>query len=146
MLKITNYRKPFPQLLRAVFPIDSPMKAKLNKATILLTCLAALFLVGCGKSPRNAAQSFLENLSQGKITEAKKHATEPTGNLLEMASRMGAMPLDPNFRFVFVEESIDQNKAVVSFREGQDGPVQTMDLVKIDGEWKVHIQVAPAGK
>ena len=78
-------------------------------------------------------------MSQGKISESKKYATEQTGQFLDMAASMGVVPVEPNFRFILVDQSIDGNKAVVRYKEEQDGDIETIDLVKIDGKWKVHM-------
>ncbi len=105
--------------------------------------ILALFLAGCssGKAPRSTAQAFLENLVEGKLTEAKKYATEQTSQLLDMVSSMGGLEeIDPNSKFIFVDETVDGNKAVVKYRQKAGGEVETIDLVKIDGIWKVHIQ------
>lgn len=66
----------------------------------LIVILLALMLAGCGPSPKSTARSFTENLAHGKIDEAKKYATDQTGQFLDMASSMGALPIDPNFEFI----------------------------------------------
>jgi hypothetical protein len=108
--------------------------------TVLAVLMSVALVAGCGKSPKDTAKAFTENLSKGKISESKKYATEQTGQLLDMASSMGVIPVEPNFRFILVEQVIDGNKAVVKYRETPDGEVESMDLVKIDGKWKVHMK------
>ncbi len=99
-----------------------------------------LVLLSCGDSPQSVAKNFTENLAKGRISEAKKYATEPTGEMLEFASKIGAMPVDPDFTFVFVEKNVEGDKATVVYRESVDGPDERINLVRIDGKWKVHMQ------
>lgn len=113
----------------------------MKKTTALVaTLLMAILLAGCGQSPKSTAKSFTENLARGKVTEAKKYATEQTGQMLDFATSMGAIPLEPNFQFIFVEESVDGNRAKVKFKETKNGEVNAIDLVKVDGKWKVNMK------
>lgn len=107
-----------------------------------LLVFAFLVLSSCGDSPQSVAKNFTENLAKGRISEAKKYATEPTGEMIEFASKIGAMPVNPDFRFVYVERTVDGDKATVVYRESVDGPDEHISLVRIDGKWKVHMQPA----
>lgn len=110
---------------------------KRSTALVLVPALAAI-LTGCVQSPRSTAKLFTENISQGKLTEAKKHATEQTGQLIDMASSMGALPIKPGNQFIFIEQTIDGDKATVRYRSSEEGNAETINLVKVDGKWKVH--------
>ena len=105
-----------------------------------LALFAFFVLISCGDSPQSVAKHFTENLAKGKISEAKKYATEPTGEMLDFASKIGAMPVNPDFTFVYVERTVEGDKATVVYRESVDGPDERISLVKIDGKWKVHMQ------
>ena len=105
-----------------------------------LLVFAFLVLLSCGDSPQTVAKNFTENLAKGRISEAKKYATEPTGKMLEFAGKIGAMPVNPDFKFVYVEKTVDGDKATVVYRESDDGPDERISLVRIDGKWKVHMQ------
>jgi hypothetical protein len=107
--------------------------------TFVVTLVMAILLAGCGQSPKSTAKSFAENLAHGKITEAKKYATEQTGKILDIASSRGAFHVIPNYQFIFVEQSVDGNKATVKFKGAKDGEVEELYLVKVDGQWKVHV-------
>lgn len=97
-------------------------------------------MVSCSSGPKKAAQNFSENLAKGKIEEAKKYATESTGALLDFASKMGSSKVDPDFKFTFVKDSIVDNRAWVTFK-GKEDREQTLELVKIDGDWKVNMEM-----
>ncbi|KGN74357.1 hypothetical protein HR11_03900 [Porphyromonas macacae] len=104
---------------------------------LLFIPFAMFLLVSCSSGPKKTAQKFTENVAKGKIEEAKKYATESAGKLLDLGSSLGTMPLDPNFKFEFVKDSIVENKAWVTYKD-QNGKESTIDLVKIDGKWLVH--------
>lgn len=98
-----------------------------------------IFLYACSSGPEKAARNFAENLSKGKVEEAKKYATEPTGQLLDLASGFGGLPVNPDFKFNFIKDSVVNNRAWVFF-EDENGKEDQIELAKIDGDWKVHMQ------
>ncbi|WP_324023506.1 DUF4878 domain-containing protein [Maribacter sp. BPC-D8] len=107
---------------------------------IITTLLLAFILTSCSSGgPKSAAKNFTENMSKGKIEEAKKYATESTGKLLDFASSLGSLPIEPDFKFKFVKDSIVDNRAWVTFID-EKGKENDCELVKIDGEWLVHIE------
>lgn len=106
----------------------------------LITVLIAITLTGCGNAPKDTAENFMEHLANGEILEAKEYATQPTGQLLDMAQSMGAIKIHPDFEFIYVDQEINGNRAEVTFRESENGPATSLDLVKINKEWKVHIE------
>ncbi len=101
---------------------------------------AFFVLMGCGDSPQSVAKNFTENLAKGKISEAKKYATEPTGEMLDFASKIGAMPVNTDFTFIYVDKTVEGEQATVRYKSSPDGQEETIKLVKIDGKWKVHMQ------
>lgn len=101
---------------------------------------AFFVLMGCGDSPQSVAKNFTENLAKGKISEAKKYATEPTGEMLDFASKIGAMPVNTDFTFIYVDKTVEGEQATVRYKNSPDGQEETIKLVKIDGKWKVHMQ------
>jgi hypothetical protein len=106
---------------------------------LLSFLVLVLFLSSCASGPEKTAQNFTENLAKGKVDEAKKYATESTGKLLDFASGFGAMELEPNFKFVMEKDSIVQDKAWVTYKNPK-GETETLQLVKIDGKWLVHME------
>ncbi len=108
------------------------------KKTLLLLSISAL-LFSCSAGPESVAKSFTENLSKGKVDEAKKYATDVTGKMLDFASGFGGLPIDSNFEFEMLKDSIVKNNAWVTFIN-QKGDKETIKLVKIDGDWLVHME------
>lgn len=105
-----------------------------------IVLFAFFVLMGCGDSPQSVAKNFTENLAKGKISEAKKYATEPTGEMLDFASKIGAMPVNTDFTFIYVDKTVEGEQATVRYKNSPDGQEETIKLVKIDGKWKVHMQ------
>lgn len=125
---------------------------------IIAAILVITILTGCGKSPKSTAEAFLYHLAAGNVSEAKKLATDQTGRLLDLAFSLGKVESDSDFDYTYIEHSIDGNTATVkfrvsgsesgSFRFGEDGKlefeephakIRNIDLVKIDGQWKVQM-------
>jgi len=106
---------------------------------LLLLAVASTFIISCSKGPENAAKNFTENLAKGKVDEAKKYATQSTGKLLDFAGGFGALPVDPNFKFESVKDSIVDNKAWVTYKT-PNGQKKDIELVKIDGKWLVNME------
>lgn len=100
----------------------------------------AVFLSACSSGPEKAAKNFTENLAKGKVEEAKKYATEPTGQLLDFALGLGGtLPINPDYKFEFLKDSVENNRAWVYYIN-EKGNEDQLELVKIDGDWKVHVQ------
>lgn len=108
------------------------------KKSITILALSAI-LFSCSSGPEKTVKNFTENLSKGKVEEAKKYATEPSGKLLDFASGIKGLPIDPNFKFEMIKDSIVENKAWVTFTN-QGGKIETIEVVKIDGDWLVHME------
>ena len=108
------------------------------KRILTVLCLAIL-LFSCSSGPGESVKHFTENLTQGKVEEAKNYATEATGSMLDMASSMGIVPVDPDFKFEILNDSIVGNKAWITIAN-PNGKSEIIHVVKIDGEWLVHME------
>lgn len=106
----------------------------------VFTVLAlGLLLFSCSSGPEVAVKNFTENLTKGKVEEAKKYATESTGAMLDMASSMGIVPVDPDFKFEMLNDSIVGNRAWITIAN-PNGRSEVMEVVKIDGDWLVNMK------
>jgi hypothetical protein len=104
--------------------------------------MSVVLMCSCSSGPKKTAQNFTENLAKGKVDEAKKYATETTGKMLDFAMSMGGNnKIDPDFKFIFVKDSIVDNKAWVTYKGGEDKNEETLELVKVDGDWKVNVDM-----
>ena len=100
--------------------------------------VCVLFLAACGGGPADVAEDFTTYLASGEVSKAKELSTEATGELLDLAAGLGGLDIDPDFEFELVDEQIDGNRATITYRNTANGKVETLDLVKLDGKWKVH--------
>lgn len=110
----------------------------MRKQLFLLVAVFSVFLfTACSSgSPTSVAKNFTEAIAKGKYDEAKKYCTEPTGKLLDMAAALGGgAEIKPDFKFESIREEIDGETAKVFVKKGEDA----IDLVKIDGAWKVNM-------
>lgn len=111
----------------------------MKKVFAVLVTAVVLFSCSSASGPEKVAKKFTENLAVGKVDEAKKYATEPAAKMLDLASAFGRLPLEPDFKLEAIKDSVVDNKAWVTYTNPK-GKVETMELVKIDGEWLVHME------
>lgn len=109
---------------------------------MLLTVFSVFLFTACSSNtPSAVAEKFTTALAKGKIEEAKKYSTEPTAKLLDMVSSMaGNKMIQTDFKFTVVSEEINGDLATVTYTKGgEENEEDTIDLVKIDGNWKVSM-------
>ena len=112
---------------------------KLNFKSVLVASLA-FFMTSCTQSPMSVAEDFSNALAKGKVEEAKQYCTENTAKMIDMASSMGSLKIDPNYKFNCLRDSIVDNTAYVFYTENESTKERMMTLYKIDGEWKVNMK------
>lgn len=109
------------------------------KKLLLLFAVCAL-LVSCssGNTPRAVAEKFSIELSKGNIDKASEYCTPEAAAMLAMAKSFGGSTemVKEDFKFVFKKEEIEGDTAKVYF-EDENGEEEEIDLVKLDGKWKV---------
>ena len=125
---------------------------KMIKLVVIALGCAAMF-AGCGaKTPGDVSVAFMQKLSKGDFEGAKAYCDKTTAGLLTMMEGMAAN--DPKAlaefkekegaKFEVTEEKIDGDKASVRIKiTNKDGEIEEgdpVDLVKVDGEWKVAIK------
>ena len=109
--------------------------------------LVSLLLVTCSfsacnssESPADVAEKFTKAIAMGDIETAKMYMVEEAKPLLELAVSMGQMEIQQNFSFELLQESIDGELAVVTYKGSQDDEPGDINLRKVEGEWKVYIE------
>ncbi len=113
------------------------MKKMLSNLSALF--LLAMLLTGCSQGPADVAESFFDDLAEGEVTAAKELATPTTVAILDMMVTMGQANQLGLKDLELVDEQIDGVNATVTFRD-KKGATETVKLMKIDGEWKVHLE------
>src|SRR5690606_18263153 len=94
-----------------------------------------LVLAACGGSgPESTAEAWLDALNDGNVTKALELSTEETKALINVGVALGENLAIGDYKIVRVNEVSDTRaEVVVSAQDGES----TLDLRKIDGEWKV---------
>ncbi|PZR22708.1 MAG: lumazine-binding protein [Flavobacterium psychrophilum] len=114
--------------------------------------IVSLSLFSCsGNSPEASAEKFLTLTQQGEFAQAKEYCTEQTGALLSMAegmvgdkkAEMKEKSKDLKVNIVSSEIKGD-SVAVVKYKvtggeASADAGEKSLDLKKVDGKWKVHM-------
>ena len=113
----------------------------MKKISLFVTTIC-LILASCGggDSPKAVAENFLKALNKMDYETAKKYGSEDTGKLLDMMSGFAKMMPDSAKKersFEMKDEKIEGDKATVTYTESGEEGLQSLNLVKVDGKWKV---------
>ncbi|HNQ61529.1 MAG TPA: DUF4878 domain-containing protein [Bacteroidia bacterium] len=109
---------------------------------LFLSTLLFLFSCSGGDSPKAVAEKYLKAIGSYDFDAAKKYGTEDTGKLLEMMSGFAKMVPDStkdDIRFTILEERIEGEKAVVVYKEEGEEAEVSLNLLKVEGKWKVNM-------
>ncbi len=121
----------------------------MKKLFSVLAILSLTLFVSCsgGGTPESVAEKFILASSKGDFEEAKKYCDEKTGSMLGMmAGSMSEKDKEEakkmDVKFEVVSSDVKEETAVVKYKmtaKGETSPEQSMDLKKVDGDWKVTI-------
>ncbi|MFK8274768.1 lumazine-binding protein [Capnocytophaga cynodegmi] len=117
----------------------------MRKLFLNLVMFSMFLFVSCsGDSPRKVAEKFLEAMENQNFEEAKKYSDDSMKQLLNM---LDSMPKDNNkkaenakVKVTKIEENGDKAKVfyiVESSEIQEESKEQSIDLKKVDGNWKV---------
>ena len=114
-------------------------------STILVIVIVLLTLTACGQKPETTARSFLDAIESKDYEKAKDYTTEEGAELLTMMASMGeSMGANEEMTFTILETTVEGDSAQVKFEMIDKGKPETKDtnelqMVKVDGKWKVHL-------
>ncbi|HLU51259.1 MAG TPA: hypothetical protein VKZ42_03780 [Flavobacteriaceae bacterium] len=113
-----------------------------NLVTKTLLVLGVLFIaVSCGKSnsPEAVAEKFLNHMANAEFAEAKKLCDSDTAALVGMMEGMGGETEmeGEKEKIEILSSTVDGDNAVVKYTSSLEEGEKSLDLKKIDGEWKV---------
>ena len=119
---------------------------------LFLMLMSMTMLVSCsGNGPESVAKKFLELTNKGEFDKAKEYCDKDTAKLIGMAAAMAGDEIeenkDNNVKIVIVSSDVneEEGKAIVTYKAIEEGQTEEtasekqIDLVKIDGDWKVTI-------
>lgn len=106
----------------------------------VVASLSMLFAAGCGDSPESVAEEYMDALLSGDLAAANAVSTESAQKINGFAIAMiqeqkqkgKNIPEEP----VVDKVEVNGDSAKVTFEGSKDA----LDLVKVDGEWKVDVK------
>lgn len=116
---------------------------------LLLVVIAIMGLTACGNKAENTAKSFFKALETQDFDTAKKLATEDGQQLLTLIQSMSeSAPEEQKAeltkkRYNVLETIVEGDSATVKYEEySTDNPddktTQELQMLKVEGSWKVH--------
>jgi hypothetical protein len=114
----------------------------MQKTTTRLFLAFGLFvLVSCGgKSPRSVATHYLDAFNNRDFEKAQEYSTEKNKKIIKMFVGLDARMSDSlkrKYDFSVISERVAGDTAYVDYKSAKSNRVETLTLIKIDGEWKV---------
>jgi hypothetical protein len=120
-----------------------------NKTFFLLAFVSFSFLASCSNdgNPEAVAEKFLNHVNKGEFKEAKEYCDEQTAQLIGMMESMVAGKEDEmkklDAKVEIISSEVKDDKATVKYKTTSTkepvGKEQSLQLVKVDGKWKVTI-------
>jgi len=115
---------------------------------IALAAVLSFSLYSCSDNePETTAKNFINLTNQGEFAEAKKLGTEQTASFLSMSENLlGDKKAEmkekaKDLKIEILSSDIKEDKAKVTYKVigANIDKEQHLDLVKVDGAWKVDI-------
>ncbi|MDQ7962081.1 DUF4878 domain-containing protein [Flavobacterium lindanitolerans] len=127
-----------------------------GKAFLILGFLSFTFFVSCSNdsNPEAVAEKFLNHVNKGEFKEAKEYCDEQTASLIGMMESMAGAKKDElkknDAKVEIISSEVKDDKATVKYKtvggKAEAAAEQTLNLVKVDGKWKVTIDKENANK
>jgi hypothetical protein len=113
----------------------------MKRGLVFIGCMALVLLAGCsvgGKSPSAAARQFYAALEKGDMKALEKYATTETVQTLALFGEKAQEMLKDYGKITGTTEEIDGDTAqvTITFENGEE---EELDLIKVNGAWKVTI-------
>lgn len=132
-------------------------KSIAGKAFLILGFLSFSFFVSCSNdsNPEAVAEKFLNHVNKGEFKEAKEYCDEQTASLIGMMESMAAGAKKDELKnndakVEIISSEVKDDKATVKYKtvggKAPNAAEQTLNLVKVDGKWKVTIDKENANK
>ena len=122
--------------MRALNVEEKQMVKKIGIAGLVLTAL----LAGCfaARTPSKTVEMFYNAVAKNDIKAMGEVATLQTTQIMAMFGSKASSMIAANGKISNMEEQIDGDTATVTVTfESRDE--ETIDLVKVDGKWKVSM-------
>jgi uncharacterized lipoprotein len=114
----------------------------MKKKIFIVGLVLIILLAGCSavSSPKTAVEKFYKAIEKNDSKAMAEVATPETVQLMAMFGTKVAGQVESYGKIKSVTETIDGDTAVatVTFENGEE---ENLDLVKIDGKWKVSVSM-----
>lgn len=110
--------------------------------SLFLSCFLIMAACSGGDSPKAVAEKYLKAIGSYDFEGAKKYGTVDTGKLLDMMSGFAKMVPDStknDIIFTILDEKVDGDKAVVIYKEEGEDTEVSLNLLRVEGKWKVNM-------
>ena len=116
------------------------MKNKMRSMGIIaLTAVIVFTMASCGgSSPSSVARNFYTAVEKGDTKAIEQNSTPETAQLMALFGEKAKEGLTENAKIKSTSEKIDGDTAVVTLTF-DNGETQELDLIKVNGKWKVTI-------
>ncbi|MCK9611474.1 MAG: hypothetical protein PHR81_02885 [Bacteroidales bacterium] len=110
--------------------------------SLVIAAIVVVAISSCGgkkDTPEAVAEKYLNHLNKKEFAEAKKLATEETGQMLDMMQSFSGVGGAQEVKEVKIENlkcETTEDKSACKYTA--DGKEETLDLVKKDGKWLVE--------
>ncbi len=116
----------------------------MKKLSLLLVVIFAgsVLFTGCkpAHTPERVVEKYLNHLSNHEYDEAAKYCTDETAQILSFMAWLVEEEEPTGEKYENIECSVEEDKAYCTYNiEGFDDR-ETISLIKIDDEWKVHME------
>ena len=135
--------------------IDEPITTITDFLFIGIFSLVTLTSCSNEGNPEAVAEKFLNHINNGEFAEAKEYCDEQTASLIGMMESMAGDKKnelkDSGVKTEIISSEVKEDKATVKYKstggtKGATGAEQTLNLIKVDGKWKVTIDKENANK
>jgi hypothetical protein len=128
----------------------------MKKFAVAIAILSISVFASCGGggSPEAVAIDFTEALMTGEVEKAKELSTENSHKIVGLLAGMlsGAMANQTEDKKAEMEEKLKELETMACDVEGEkakcgpEGEEKKLELVKVDGEWKVDFKKPAPGQ
>jgi hypothetical protein len=106
---------------------------------MLVGIICLVFIAGCSNnSPSAVARKFYTAIEKNDSKAMGEAATPETAQIMAMFGEKAAGMAAENGKITSITEEIDGDTAVVTLTFA-NGETEDLDLIKVDGKWKVSI-------
>jgi len=115
------------------------LKKNVMKNIFYLLLLLGFLSCSENKEHVEVAKGYVLSIYNHKLSEVGDYSTQSTAERSKINITRGVFKLTPDFEFRLLSDSVSNERAWVTFdNANKENSKQTIPLIKLDGQWKVH--------